>query len=209
MDAGAPSFKGFHAVQTHRLAHWPLARRAGGISRSISRAAHRPIFQTDIHPASHTARGTLATNATGPGGGETAVVEDKVLECSHGVTLGGTAKAGGDRHPSIREGVLIGAGAQRCLGNTKSDMPARCCRFVVLKSVPNNKTVAGVPAKHRWARRAVMSLALRMDHFSQRPGLIVTGVGTEVRPVPFTGSNSSCQKARHTPPNTKRTGEAT
>ena len=138
-------FKGFHAIQTHRLAHWlwNQGRRDFALylqSRSSS------VFQTDINPAARMGKGIFIDHATGLVVGETAVVEDNV-SILHGVTLGGTGKAGGDRHPKIRHGVLIGAGA-KILGNI---VIGHCSRIaagsVVLQSVPNNKTVAGVPAR--------------------------------------------------------------
>ncbi len=138
-------FKGFHAVQTHRLANWlwTNGRRDFALylqSRSSS------VFQTDIHPASRWGKGIFIDHATGLVVGETAVVEDNV-SILHGVTLGGTGKEGGDRHPKIRHGVLIGAGA-KILGNIEI---GHCTKIasgsVVLNSVPNNKTVAGVPAR--------------------------------------------------------------
>ncbi len=138
-------FKGFHAIQTHRLSHWlwEQGRRDFALylqSRSSS------VFQTDIHPAAKIGKGIFIDHATGLVVGETAVIEDDV-SILHGVTLGGTGKAGGDRHPKIRRGVLIGAGA-KILGNIEI---GHCTKVasgsVVLKDVPNNKTVAGVPAK--------------------------------------------------------------
>ena len=138
-------FKGFHAIQTHRLAHWLWneGRRDFALylqSRSSS------VFQTDIHPASRIGKSVFIDHATGLVVGETAVIEDNV-SLLHGVTLGGTGKAGGDRHPKIRYGVLIGAGA-KILGNIEV---GHCSKIaagsVVLASVPNNVTVAGVPAR--------------------------------------------------------------
>ncbi len=138
-------FKGFHAIQTHRLAHWlwNSGRRDFALylqSRSSS------VFQTDIHPASRMGKGIFIDHATGLVVGETAVIEDNV-SILHGVTLGGTGKAGGDRHPKIRYGVLIGAGA-KILGNIEVGHCAKVASgSVVLQPVPNNKTVAGVPAR--------------------------------------------------------------
>lgn len=138
-------FKGFHAIQTHRLAHWlwNCGRRDFALylqSRSSS------VFQTDIHPASKIGKGIFIDHATGLVVGETAVIEDDV-SILHGVTLGGTGKAGGDRHPKIRHGVLIGAGA-KILGNIEVGHCAKVAAgSVVLSSVPHNKTVAGVPAR--------------------------------------------------------------
>lgn len=138
-------FKGFHAVQTYRLAHWlwSQGRRDFALylqSRSSS------VFQTDIHPAARIGKGIFIDHATGLVVGETAVVEDDV-SILHNVTLGGTGKAGGDRHPKIRYGVLIGAGA-KILGNIEVGHCAKIAAgSVVLAPVPHNKTVAGVPAR--------------------------------------------------------------
>lgn len=138
-------FKGFHAIQTHRLAHWLWnhGRRDFALylqSRSSS------VFQTDINPAARIGKGIFLDHATGFVVGETAVIEDDV-SILHGVTLGGTGKAGGDRHPKIRHGVLIGAGA-KILGNIEIGHCSKVAAgSVVLSAVPHNKTVAGVPAR--------------------------------------------------------------
>jgi len=138
-------FKGFHAIQTHRLAHWlwNQGRRDFALylqSRSSS------VFQTDINPAARIGKGIFLDHATGLVVGQTAVIEDDV-SILHGVTLGGTGKASGDRHPKIRRGVLIGAGA-KILGNIEI---GHCSKIaagsVVLSPVPHTKTVAGVPAR--------------------------------------------------------------
>ena len=107
-------FKGFHAIQTHRLAHW-LWKHGRRDFASYLQSRSSVIFQTDIHPAARIGKGIFIDHATGLVVGETAVIEDNV-SILHGVTLGGTGKAGGDRHPKIRYGVLIGAGA-KILGN--------------------------------------------------------------------------------------------
>ncbi|WP_024585359.1 serine O-acetyltransferase [Aliihoeflea sp. 2WW] len=138
-------FKGFHAIQTHRLAHWLWSKGRKDFALYLQ-SRSSAIFQTDIHPAAIMGKGIFIDHATGLVMGETAVVEDDV-SILHGVTLGGTGKAGGDRHPKIRHGVLIGAGA-KILGNIEI---GHCTKVaagsVVLQSVPNNKTVAGVPAR--------------------------------------------------------------
>lgn len=138
-------FKGFHAIQTHRLAHWlwQTGRRDFALYLQSRSSA---VFQTDIHPASRMGKGIFIDHATGLVVGETAVVEDNV-SMLHGVTLGGTGKAGGDRHPKIRHGVLIGAGA-KILGNIEVGHCSKVAAgSVLLASIPNNKTVAGVPAR--------------------------------------------------------------
>ncbi|WP_456316897.1 serine O-acetyltransferase [Teichococcus globiformis] len=138
-------YKGFHALTAHRLAHrlWLEGRRDMALWLQ-SRAS--VVFQTDIHPAVRIGSGIFLDHATGLVVGETAEVEDDV-SILQGVTLGGTGKEGGDRHPKIRHGVLIGAGA-KVLGNIEVGACARVASgSVVLKPVPPGSTVAGVPAK--------------------------------------------------------------
>jgi serine O-acetyltransferase len=138
-------FKGFHAIQTHRLAHWLWSRGRRDFAFYLQ-SRSSAVFQTDIHPAARIGRGIFLDHATGLVVGETAVIEDDV-SMLHDVTLGGTGKESGDRHPKIRRGVLIGAGA-KILGNIEVGHCARIAAgSVVVKSVPNNVTVAGVPAK--------------------------------------------------------------
>src|SRR5436309_5110641 len=138
-------FKGFHAIQTHRLAHWLWEKGRRDFAYYLQSRASA-VFQCDIHPAARIGRGIFLDHATGLVVGETAVIGDNV-SMLHGVTLGGTGKDHGDRHPKIGDGVLIGASAS-IIGNITV---GRCARIaagsVVLKEVPNNVTVAGVPAK--------------------------------------------------------------
>ena len=104
------------------------------------------LFQVDIHPAAKIGKGVFIDHATGIVIGETAVVGDNV-SMLHDVTLGGTGKVGGDRHPKIGNGVLIGAGA-KVLGNIKVGENARIAAgSLVLKEVRSGCTVAGIPAK--------------------------------------------------------------
>ncbi|MEJ8574540.1 serine O-acetyltransferase [Microbaculum marinum] len=138
-------FKGFHALQGYRLAHWlwGSGRRdfALYLQSTISAA-----FSADINPAAVIGRGIFLDHAHGLVVGETAVIEDEV-SILHGVTLGGTGKETGDRHPKVRYGVLIGAGA-KILGNIEVGECSRVAAgSVVLKDVPAHSTVAGVPAR--------------------------------------------------------------
>ena len=138
-------FKGFHAIQTHRLAHalWKAGRKDFALYLQ-SRSSE--AFQTDIHPAARIGKGIFLDHATGLVVGSTAVIDDDV-SMLHGVTLGGTGKERGDRHPKIRHGVLIGAGA-KIIGNLEVGHCARVAAgSVVLATVPPKKTVAGVPAR--------------------------------------------------------------
>ncbi|HEY2228065.1 MAG TPA: serine O-acetyltransferase [Xanthobacteraceae bacterium] len=138
-------FKGFHAIQTHRLAHWLWQKGRKDFAYYLQ-SRSSSVFQTDIHPAAPIGRGIFLDHATGLVVGETAVIEDDV-SILHDVTLGGTGKQDEDRHPKIRHGVMLGAGA-KIIGNIEIGHCARVAAgSVVLKSVPNNTTVAGVPAK--------------------------------------------------------------
>jgi len=138
-------FKGFHAIQAHRLAHWLWRRRRTDFAFYLQ-SRSSAVFQTDIHPAAKIGQGIFLDHATGLVVGETAVIDDDV-SLLHGVTLGGTGNESGDRHPKIRRGVLIGAGA-KILGNIEIGHCARVAAgSVVIRPVPNNVTVAGVPAK--------------------------------------------------------------
>ncbi|HEV7261121.1 MAG TPA: serine O-acetyltransferase [Bosea sp. (in: a-proteobacteria)] len=138
-------FKGFHALQCHRLANW-LWRQDRRDFALYLQSRSSEVFQTDINPAAKIGKGVFLDHATGLVVGETTVIEDDVSMLQD-VTLGGTGKQGGDRHPKIRKGVLIGAGA-KILGNIEIGQCARVAAgSVVLSAVPRNKTVAGVPAK--------------------------------------------------------------
>jgi serine O-acetyltransferase len=155
-------FKGFHALQTHRIGHrlWNAGRKdfALYLQSLVSR-----FLQVDIHPAARIGRGIMIDHATGIVIGETAVVGD---DCSmlHGVTLGGSGNEQGDRHPKIGRGVMIGAGA-KILGNiTVGDCARIAAGSVVLKDVPAKRTVAGVPARDIGANTCEEP-ALTMDQF--------------------------------------------
>lgn len=138
-------FKGFQAVQAHRLAHalWAQGRRDLAWFLQMRSSEQ---FGVDIHPGARIGRGLMIDHAHSVVIGETAVVGDNV-SMLHSVTLGGTGKEHEDRHPKIGDGVLIGAGA-KVLGNIRV---GHCSRIaagsVVLADVPPNTTMAGVPAK--------------------------------------------------------------
>ena len=138
-------FKGFHAIQTYRLANWLLKRGRKDFALYLQ-SRSSSVFQTDINPAARIGRGFFLDHATGLVVGETAAIGDNV-SILQGVTLGGTGKEAGDRHPKIGNSVLIGAGA-KVLGNiTVGDCSRIAAGSVVLKSVPSKTTVAGVPAR--------------------------------------------------------------
>ncbi|HOQ53843.1 MAG TPA: serine O-acetyltransferase [Micropruina sp.] len=138
-------FKGFHALQSYRVAHyfWLVGRKPLALYLQ-SRISE--VFAVDIHPGARIGKGILFDHATSIVIGETAVIEDD-FSMLHEVTLGGTGKVGGDRHPKIRRGVMIGAGA-KVLGNIEVGEGAKIgAGSVVLDDVAPFTTVAGVPAR--------------------------------------------------------------
>lgn len=138
-------FKGFHAIQAHRLAHWLWHSGRQDFAYYLQ-SRSSVVFQTDIHPAVRMGRGIFLDHATSLVIGGTAVIEDDV-SLLQDVTLGGTGKETEDRHPKVRRGVLIGAGA-KILGNIEIGEGARVAAgSVVLRPVPPHSTVAGVPAR--------------------------------------------------------------
>jgi serine O-acetyltransferase len=160
-------YKGFHALQAHRLAHflWKRGRKDFALYLQ-SRASS--VFGVDINPATRIGRGVFIDHGTGVVIGATAVIDDDV-SLLQGVTLGGTGKEKGDRHPKIRKGVLIGAGA-KILGNIEVGACARVAAgSVVLKPVPPNTTVAGVPARVVGKADCNDTPARSMDQFFEMP----------------------------------------
>jgi serine O-acetyltransferase len=138
-------YKGFHALESWRVAHW-LWNNGRRPMALFLQSRISQLFQVDIHPAAKIGRGIMLDHATGIVIGETAVVEDDV-SIMQDVTLGGTGKESGDRHPKIRRGVLLSLGA-KILGNIEIGEYSRVgAGSVVLKSVPPGCTAVGVPAK--------------------------------------------------------------
>jgi serine O-acetyltransferase len=138
-------FKGFHALVTYRFAHQLLKNGRRDFALYLQSQSSR-IFAVDINPAAKIGKGIMFDHGTGIVIGETATIGDN---CSllQGVTLGGTGKETGDRHPKIGDNVMIGAGA-KVLGNIRVGNCSRVASgSVVLKEVPPQTTVAGVPAK--------------------------------------------------------------
>jgi serine O-acetyltransferase len=139
------NLKGFQALQTYRVAHALWCSGRGELAFALASQASL-AFAVDIHPAARIGAGVMLDHGTGIVIGETTVIEDSVSILQN-VTLGGTGKEHGDRHPKIRSGVLIGAGAT-ILGNIEiGTMSKVAAGSVVLKPVPPHCTVAGVPAR--------------------------------------------------------------
>ena len=138
-------FKGFQALQGHRVAHWLWGQGRDALAFHFQ-SRMSELFQVDIHPAARLGSGLFLDHGTGIVIGETAVVGDDV-SMLHAVTLGGTGAQRGDRHPKIGKGVLLGAGAKVLGAITVGDYAKVASGSVVLKDVPAGCTVAGVPAR--------------------------------------------------------------
>ena len=159
-------YKGFHALQIHRVAHWLWSQERHSLAFFLQNQVSSR-FSVDIHPAALIGCGMMFDHATGLVVGETAVIDDDV-SILHGVTLGGTGKVSGDRHPKVRRGVLIGANAS-IIGNIEIGEGAKVgAGSVVMKNVPAHVTVAGVPAEIV-GKPNTESPALNVDHMLDCP----------------------------------------
>ena len=137
-------YKGYHALQAYRISHWLWLHERTTLACFFQGQVSVGLG-VDIHPAARIGKGVMLDHATGIVVGETAVVEDDV-SMLHSVTLGGTGKESGDRHPKIRKGVLLGAGC-KVIGNIEVGEGSKVgAGSVVLEDVPPHVTVAGVPA---------------------------------------------------------------
>ena len=164
------NYKGFHALQAYRITNW-LWRNGRTYLALHLQSRVSEVFAIDIHPAATMGRGILIDHGTSLVIGETAVVEDDVSILQE-VTLGGTGKDCGDRHPKVRRGVLIGAGA-KILGNIEIGKGAKIgAGSVVLDSVDPYTTVAGVPARPVGLNKGGMP-ALTMDHALPREDYVI------------------------------------
>ncbi len=136
--------KGFLALQAHRAANKFIVSKKTFMALYLQSQSSKN-YGVDIHPSASIGNGVMLDHATGIVIGETSVVEDDV-SIFQGVTLGGTGKITGDRHPKVRKGVLISAGA-KIIGNVEIGEGAKVAAgSVVLEDVEMNTTVAGVPA---------------------------------------------------------------
>jgi serine O-acetyltransferase len=158
-------FKGFQAVQAYRIAHWLWQQGRNDMAQMFQMRISE-MFGVDIHPGAKMGQGIMIDHAHSVVIGETAVVGNNV-SMLHAVTLGGTGKDDGDRHPKIADGVLIGAGA-KVLGNiTIGECSRIAAGSVVLHDVPAKKTVAGVPAKIV-GESGCATPSVSMDHYIDR-----------------------------------------
>jgi serine O-acetyltransferase len=139
------TYAGFHALLAYRLAHWLWLHRVPFLPRAISQLA-RWLTGVEIHPAASIGTGFFIDHGMGVVIGETAEIGDHVT-LFQGVTLGGTGKERGKRHPTLGSHVVVGAGAKILGGIRIGDNVKIGANSVVLKSVPSNSTVIGVPAR--------------------------------------------------------------
>lgn len=162
-------YKGFHALEWQRVSHWLWQHGRRDLAYFLQSRVSE-VFAVDIHPAVPIGRGVFIDHATGVVIGETSVVGNDV-SILQGVTLGGTGKERGDRHPKVRDGVLISVGA-KVLGNIEIGRDAKVAAgSVVLKDVPPCATVAGVPARIvGWCSDEVPALAMNQSLPPDRKG---------------------------------------
>lgn len=139
------AYSGLHAVIFHRIAHWFYLKKFYLIARLISQFS-RFLTGIEIHPGAKIGKGLLIDHGSGVVIGETAEIGDNCL-IYQGVTLGGTGKEHGKRHPTLGNNVMVGSGA-RVLGPFKvGDNAKIAANAVVLEEVPENSTAVGVPAR--------------------------------------------------------------
>lgn len=154
------TYSGLHAIILHRIAHVLWRMRLPFLPRWLSQV-NRFFSGIEIHPAAQIGRGLFIDHGMGVVIGETAVVKDNVT-LYQGVTLGGTGKERGKRHPNIGSNVVIGAGA-KILGNiTIGDNSYIGANAVVIKDAPANSTVVGVPG--RISKQAGKKIETELDH---------------------------------------------
>lgn len=159
------NFKGFHALQSYRVANWLWSQGREQLALYLQNRISE-VFDVDIHPAASIGKGILIDHGTSVVIGETAVVGDDV-SLLHEVTLGGNGNVSGDRHPKVGNGVLIGAGA-KILGNVLIGAGSKVTAgSVVLNDVPPHCTVAGIPAKVVGTPNSFKP-ALQMDHWVEQ-----------------------------------------
>jgi serine O-acetyltransferase len=184
-------FKGFHALECHRIAHWLWKQNRKTLAYFIQSRVSA-LFAVDIHPAARIGRGIFLDHATGIVIGETAVVEDDV-SMLHGVTLGGTGKETGDRHPKIRRGVLLSAGA-KVLGNIEVGEYSRvaagsvvlkpCRRTARWRACRPRASAAPAPSvrRRRWTRSSWARIS-RSEPLDRARPLVRVQAGSKEPPM--------------------------
>ncbi|MGB9866870.1 MAG: serine O-acetyltransferase [Bacillota bacterium] len=165
-------YPGVHALIIHRLAHWLYNRKLFLLARMVSQFG-RFISGVEIHPGAKIGKGVFIDHGMGVVIGETAEVGDNVT-IYQGVTLGGTGKEKGKRHPTVEEGVVLAAGA-KVLGSFKVGRYSKVgAGAVVLREVPPYSTVVGVPG------RIVKREGVRVDEVDLRHDVLPDPVGKAI-----------------------------
>ena len=141
----ALTYAGFHALLFHRFAHWLLVKRVPFLPRALSQLA-RFITGVEIHPGATIGEGMFIDHGMGVVIGETTEVGDNVT-LFQGVTLGGTGKHRGKRHPTLGNHIVVGAGAKVLGPITIGDYVKIGANSVVLQDVPEHSTVVGIPGE--------------------------------------------------------------
>jgi serine O-acetyltransferase len=163
-------FKGFAALQGQRVAHWLWRNDRLHLARHIQSRISE-VFSVDIHPAAKMGKGIMLDHGSGLVIGETAIVEDDVSILQN-VTLGGTGKESGDRHPKVRRGALIGAGA-KILGNIEIGIGAKVgAGSVVLEPVASYTSVVGIPARPIGRQHSGLP-GITMDQTLSEPNYVI------------------------------------
>src|SRR3990167_6643976 len=157
------TYAGLHAILCHRVSHWLWERGAPFIPRFLSQFC-RFFTGIEIHPGATIGKGFFIDHGMGVVIGETSEIGDNVT-LFQGVTLGGTGKEKGKRHPTLGHGVVVGAGA-KVLGNiTIGDNVSVGANAVVVRDVPPNSTVVGVPGRIT-SREGKKVPGINLDHTS-------------------------------------------
>jgi serine O-acetyltransferase len=155
-------YPGFHAVLFHRLAHWLYKRKLFFLARFVSQFS-RFFTGIEIHPGAKIGRGLFIDHGMGVVIGETAEIGDNCT-IYHGVTLGGTGKDKGKRHPTIGNNVLISAGVKILGPFNVGDNSRIGANAVVLREVEPNTTVVGVPGRPVRRGSAKIAPSFELDH---------------------------------------------
>ncbi|MBQ9412675.1 MAG: serine O-acetyltransferase [Oscillospiraceae bacterium] len=157
-------YPGVKAVRSHRKAHWCYEHNLKFLARWISQASRRRTG-IEIHPGAKIGRRLVIDHGMGVVIGETAEIGDDCL-IYHGVTLGGTGKDCGKRHPTIGNNVLIGCGAKVLGPFTVGNNSRIAANSVVLTEIPPNCTAVGVPARVVWREGAKENYASEVDQIN-------------------------------------------
>lgn len=175
------TYSGLHAIIIHRFSHWLYRHGLRTLPRLISQLA-RFFTGIEIHPGARIGKGFFIDHGMGVVIGETTEIGDNVT-LYQGVTLGGTGKEKGKRHPTLGDNVMVGAGA-KILGSIKIGNDSKIgAGSVVLKDVPENSTVVGIPGRviHREGKRIHPELDLNHTELPDPIGEAISSLERRIR----------------------------